>query len=80
MSLTEADNRSGSSKQSHIFIMITNPDPDEISVVFNRERSMGQTRAHRPKLADFLEMESGLSWIFYKLAKTPSCVSLRSLR
>lgn len=80
MSLTEADNRSGSSKQPHVFIMITNPDPNEISVIFNRERPMGQTGTHRPKLADFLEMESGLSWIFYKLAKTPSCAPLRSLR
>ena len=80
MPLTEADNRSGSSKQPHVFIMIAGPDPNEISVIFNRERPMGQTRAYRPKLADFLEMERGLAWICYKLAKTPSCVPLRSLR
>ena len=67
------------SKQSNVFIMIANPDPNEISVIFNRERPMGQTCAHRPKLADFLEMERGLAWICYKLAKTSSCVPLNCL-
>lgn len=55
-----------SPNQSVIFVMTANPNPDEVSAIFNSECSMSKARTDRPKLADLLEMERGMSWACYE--------------
>ncbi len=60
-----------SPNQPVIFVMTTNPNPDEVSVIFNGECPVRKSRADRPKLADFPEVKGGMSRVCLEQAEIP---------
>jgi hypothetical protein len=46
-----------------VFVMMADPDPDEIVAIFQRERSMASADPRLPAFADFLELRRGMRLI-----------------
>ncbi len=60
--------------------MTANPNPDEISAIFNREYSVSKSHAGRPKRADLLKMERRMSGVCDESAEILSRNPLNRLR
>ena len=60
--------------------MAADPNPDEVSAIFNGERSVSKPHTDRPKLAHLLKMESGMSWVCYEQAEILSRNPLNRFR
>ena len=58
--------------ESIIFVMTADPNPDEVSPIFNGECSVSKPHTDGPKLAYLLKMEGGISWVCYEQAEIPS--------
>jgi len=51
------------SNHSVVFVVTTNPNPDEVFTIFYGKGSVSNASTNRPKLTNFLEMERRVSWV-----------------
>jgi uncharacterized membrane protein len=63
--LSDAKKNNGwlGSNHSVVFVVTTNPNPDEVFTIFYGKGSVSDASTNRPKLTHFLEVQRRVFWV-----------------
>jgi hypothetical protein len=62
--------------QSIVFVVVSDPDPGEISAFLHGKGAVVEPHAGGPELSDFLEMERGMHRVILQKVEIPASDSL----